>query len=244
MRRFVMGDIHGADRALIQCLERSNFNYETDHLIQLGDIIDGHNGAYGCVEELLKIKNLVSIIGNHDAWFIEFLKTGRHPKSWGNGGEATILSYNKSRIKEADYQNSKDLKPHDIPTTHRELFYNQKLYHITEDNCLFVHAGFKPNLTLQQQGYHLYDDRQFWDEIQKYKNSGIPDKFSVMKPYQNIYIGHSPTTKSGTDQPIQILNLINLDTGAAKGNNGRLTIMDLDTKAYWQSDHVDLLCGN
>lgn len=41
MRTLVMGDIHGGYKALMQCLERSKFDYEKDTLIQLGDICDG-----------------------------------------------------------------------------------------------------------------------------------------------------------------------------------------------------------
>jgi serine/threonine protein phosphatase 1 len=42
-KRLCMGDIHGNYKALMQCLERSNFNYEEDTLIQLGDVCDGHS---------------------------------------------------------------------------------------------------------------------------------------------------------------------------------------------------------
>jgi len=52
-RTFVMGDIHGAYRALVQCLQRSGFDYQYDILIQLGDIVDGHDEVFECVEELL-----------------------------------------------------------------------------------------------------------------------------------------------------------------------------------------------
>ncbi|NJN40909.1 MAG: hypothetical protein HC811_00350 [Flammeovirgaceae bacterium] len=41
MRRFVLGDIHGAYRALRQCLERASFSYDEDLLIALGDVSDG-----------------------------------------------------------------------------------------------------------------------------------------------------------------------------------------------------------
>lgn len=37
MRRLVMGDIHGAYKALKQCLYDSGFDYENDLLIQVGD---------------------------------------------------------------------------------------------------------------------------------------------------------------------------------------------------------------
>ena len=36
-----MGDIHGAYRALRQCLQRAQFDDENDHLICLGDVCDG-----------------------------------------------------------------------------------------------------------------------------------------------------------------------------------------------------------
>jgi len=61
MKTFVMGDIHGSLLALKQCLQRSKFNYQKDKLIVLGDIIDGHDDAFECVEELLKIRHLVAI---------------------------------------------------------------------------------------------------------------------------------------------------------------------------------------
>jgi hypothetical protein len=35
-----MGDIHGAYKALKQCLKRSGFDFHKDMLIQLGDIVD------------------------------------------------------------------------------------------------------------------------------------------------------------------------------------------------------------
>ncbi|MBM3246586.1 MAG: hypothetical protein FJZ13_04585, partial [Candidatus Omnitrophica bacterium] len=37
-----------------------------------------------------------------------------------------------------------------------------------------------------------------------------------------------------TLQPIHVCNVWNIDTGA--GWSGKLTIMDVDTKEYWQSD--------
>ena len=37
-RVLVMGDIHGAHKALVQCLKRSGFDNEKDTLIQLWEI--------------------------------------------------------------------------------------------------------------------------------------------------------------------------------------------------------------
>ncbi|ULT39931.1 hypothetical protein KRR40_34415 [Niabella defluvii] len=41
------------------------------------------------------------------------------------------------------------------------------------------------------------------------------------------------------NQPLNAFNIWNLDTGA--GSSGRLTIMDVDTKEYWQSDPLNEL---
>ena len=62
-RIFVIGDIHGAHKALVQVLERCEFDYENDQLITIGDIVDGWGDSYMVVEELLKIKNRIDIIG-------------------------------------------------------------------------------------------------------------------------------------------------------------------------------------
>src|SRR4051812_15465598 len=93
-RKFVMGDIHGACRALRQCLERSTFDYNEDQLIFLGDVADGWPETKDCVEELLKIKNLVFIFGNHDFWTLEWMETGHADDIWlSQGGDATVKSY-------------------------------------------------------------------------------------------------------------------------------------------------------
>jgi serine/threonine protein phosphatase 1 len=74
MKKFVIGDIHGGYKSLLQCLERSDFNYEEDQLIVLGDVVDGWPETPQCIEELLKVKNLIYIMGNHDAWADQWLR--------------------------------------------------------------------------------------------------------------------------------------------------------------------------
>jgi serine/threonine protein phosphatase 1 len=45
-KTFVIGDIHGAYLALKQVLERSDFDYENDLLITIGDIVDGWSDSF------------------------------------------------------------------------------------------------------------------------------------------------------------------------------------------------------
>lgn len=124
MKTFVIGDIHGANKALVQCLERSNFNNEEDTLIQLGDICDGWNEVYECVETLLGINKLIAIRGNHDDLFKEFINTNYHPFTWGQGGVGTLQSYCKNLNKEYNIKISginTSLKNYDIPDIHKDF---------------------------------------------------------------------------------------------------------------------------
>ena len=46
MKTYAIGDIHGAYKALIQCFERSKFDYKNDRLIVMGDVCDGYPEAF------------------------------------------------------------------------------------------------------------------------------------------------------------------------------------------------------
>ena len=89
---FCISDIHGSYRGLMQCFERSKFDYENDRLICMGDVPDGYPETKQCFNELLKIKNLVYIFGNHCFWFLDYAINGNAPEIWtSQGGIATCL---------------------------------------------------------------------------------------------------------------------------------------------------------
>ncbi|HYC86232.1 MAG TPA: metallophosphoesterase, partial [Chryseosolibacter sp.] len=119
-RTFVIGDIHGAFRALQQCLRRSAFNLKKDHLIFLGDVVDGWPETRECIDQLLQIDNLVWLMGNHDQWALEWMQTGFGENIWlDQGGKATVQSYRDG-----------------VPPGHREFLEHAKLYHVA-DSRLF-----------------------------------------------------------------------------------------------------------
>ncbi|HXB29036.1 MAG TPA: metallophosphoesterase [Puia sp.] len=251
MKTFVLGDIHGASRALDQCMERSGFDFENDRLIQLGDVVDGFSDVYDCVETLLRVKHLVALKGNHDDWFLEFIRTGYHPTGWNYSGKETALSYLKLTGRERFIKRGRDgyktaLDAKDIPRSHREFFKSQLLYHIDDENNCYVHAGFNRFLSFtMQKPETFYWDRELWLAALDYQT--MKDQNPAIGPFINfcecneIYIGHTPTVNWGTDKPMHAVNIFNMDTGARQG--GRLTIMDIRTKEYWQSDVVEELYG-
>ena len=231
-RILAIGDIHGAFRALKQCLECSKFDYEKDTLITIGDIVDGWGETYECVEELLKIKNRIDIKGNHDDWFQTYFETGIHPTEWRQGGEPTRTSYLKSVGKDV-------LNPGDIPETHKKFFTSQIYYYIYKGEICFTHGGFDRDHPIDiKQPYTLMWDRDLWEKAKCVSKGG---KLSTVDNFKRIFIGHTQckNMKNPEGFPLTMGGVTNLDTGG--GWDGKLTIMDVNTDEYWQSDLVKKL---
>ena len=251
-KTFVIGDIHGNYKGLLQCLERSGFENDVDTLISLGDVVDGHCESFEVVEELLKIKNLITIKGNHDDWFLQWLETGINPANWGQGQKATGLSYlSHSRPTQTWTVANKDLtgfevaiKSNDIPDSHIKFFKNQLPYYKDEQNNLFIHGGFNRHFFLDDQDKSMFCwDRDLWSQalsfgnmssLQTGTNKEFIPKFKILEKTKEIFIGHTSTQFWKVDEPMHAANIWNLDTGG--GWFGKISIMDIDTKEFWQSD--------
>ncbi len=54
--------------------------------------------------------------------------------------------------------------------------------------------------------------------------------------WDDIFVGHTTTEVYKTLKPVHACNVWALDTGG--GWSGKLTIMDIDSHEYWQSDLV------
>jgi serine/threonine protein phosphatase 1 len=246
-RTLVVGDIHGGYKALLQCLERSEFDKENDLLISLGDIADGWSEVPECIEELLTIKNLITIKGNHDDWAHHWLKSGEASRAWLNqGGKATFDAYTIHH-------------PNLMIKHEKEFFDKQLSYYIDDDNRGFVHGGFTSSKGL---GHEPHESNYFWDRdlwtlavlSHKRIHEGGNHQSRRFDKHKEIYLGHTPTimwdvkptyreyndinqSKNGNITiPMNRSNIWNLDTGGGFG--GKVTIIDIDTKEYFQSDFV------
>ena len=240
--------MHGSFKGLKQCLERSKFDYENDTLIQLGDVADGWPEVPECVEELLKIKNLIAIRGNHDDWTHTWLKTGSSMKAWINqGGKATFNAY---------------LDRPQLMIEHEQRFFSkQHNYYIDDKNRAFMHAGFNSRKGVGHEAYpaEYYWDRDMWQLAlmlhKSYSKGTLEDKkqhSTRFLRHHEVYIGHTSTgnwnakgkmpemhdpnqkLNGPITVPMNRCNVWNMDTGG--GFEGKVTIMDIDTKEYWQSD--------
>jgi serine/threonine protein phosphatase 1 len=226
MKRFVLGDVHGGYKALKQVLEASKLDYANDQLICLGDVADGWGEVVESFEELLKIKNLIYILGNHDDWLLDYLINGYTPRIWtSQGGQASMESYAKHP---------------ELMQSHRVLLETAMLYCVTNDNKLFVHGGFDWHFSPEFQSRDvLLWDRELFNVAQMWERWNHIDGREVnkVKLYDEVFIGHTSTSYTQRDlKPVHVSNVWNLDQGA--GWEGKLTLMDIDSKEYWQSDLV------
>jgi len=131
------------------------------------------------------------------------------------------------------------LNPGDIPETHQLFFRQQHLYYIDDLNNCFVHAGFDMSRPFKgQRPQEYYWNRNLWTSAVSFEadKSGQKTKpvFQMATEFKEIFLGHTTTAFWKTNHPMHAANLWNLDTGG--GSEGRLTIMNLHTKQYWQSD--------
>lgn len=224
-RKLVLGDIHGGHKALLQVLERSQFN-DDDTLIFLGDVADGWPQTNECIETLIGIPNLIHLLGNHDEWMRQWTQTGRRDRIWTTqGGQNTIDSYG-----------SLD----DVPDSHAQYLEDALLWH-EDDERIFVHAGWPYSINSHPVAYDLSDElywnRSLYLNAVQSADAGM-DKITKWK---EVYIGHTSTWNS-SEVPHNVCEVWNMDQGA--GWSGKLSIMDIDTKEFWQSDVVSTLYPN
>ena len=232
-RTYVIGDVHGALRALKQGIERAALRHD-DRLVFLGDYVDGWSQSRQVIEYLMLLDteyNCIFIKGNHDAWCEEWLGGWGASRDWlYHGGDATVSSYAGITAKETG--------------RHLEFFARMRPYFEDGMERLFVHAGFSSMRGPSAEHYasNFFWDRTLWETALAIDDRIPPD--SVFYPkrlrlYKEIFIGHTPTTNYGFDVPMHRCNVWNVDTGAAF--TGKVTVMDADNKKFIQSDTVQQL---
>jgi serine/threonine protein phosphatase 1 len=236
MRTLVIGDIHGGLKALMQIIHNAKIT-TNDTLIFLGDYVDGWSESPDTLDFLItlnKTHKCVFLQGNHDELLLDWL-TFNHKnideEMWyKHGGKATVLAY-------TNVSSEKKLE-------HIEFLKSLKNYYLDSENRLFIHAGFTNmnGVTFEYFPKLFYWDRTLWetalalDQNLEKTNTLYPKRLAL---YKEIYIGHTPVTRIGKTIPVQKANIWNIDTGAAF--TGPLTILDVDSKEFWQSQPLPYL---
>ncbi|MCE8006258.1 metallophosphoesterase family protein [Aestuariivita sp.] len=212
---YAIGDIHGQLAMLEEALDKIASDGGPDaRIVFLGDYVDRGPDCRGVIERLVQGqsegRNWVTLKGNHDRMFQWFMEdTPRHDPHllvgfhWFHdliGGVETMASYGVTFHSQTRLKSIHAAAKEAVPQTHTD-FLNALPTSYETDALIFVHAGIRPRLALEdqteedlvwiRQSFHAYTD-----------------------PHPKLVVhGHTPV-----EQATHYGNRVNLDTGAGYGN--------------------------
>ena len=218
-RVYAIGDIHGYVEVLGKLHEKIDADLrerpiDQAVIVYLGDYIDRGPDSKGVIDHLITreidVPQLrpIYLLGNHeDAMFNEFMNDPKgHRQDWLHwGGVECAQSYGVNIDPVAPI----DLQAEDIaaalrdalPLTHQEFYKNLSLYYI-EGDYLFVHAGIRPDVPM--------------DEQTKQDLTFTRQPFMSHEAYHPYYVVHGHTAMRNHQVDIRP-NRMNLDTGLYEG---------------------------
>lgn len=225
LRVYAIGDIHGRLDLLDQLLFRIDADERTresarSELIFLGDLVDRGPDSAGVVQRALEISRLRPsrfLMGNHEEVFLKALDGSLEALRFfvKIGGRATILSYGVDRAgyDALEFEELLEELIERVPAEHVAFlrsFENQ----IAIGDYLFVHAGIRPRVALEEQSGG--DLRWIRSEFLDYRGTHGPI----------VVHGHTIC-----DEVEERSNRIGIDTGAFA--SGRLTALGLEGSERW-----------
>jgi serine/threonine protein phosphatase 1 len=211
-RIYAVGDIHGRADLLLDTIARIEDDLRRRPIayaveVYLGDYIDRGPDSSTVIDALairMVDNGAVCLRGNHEALMEDFLRERIDFESWQKlGALQTLASY---YIQPREGDSSADLRRrlHSLlPRTH-ELFLQCLHNSYACGDFLFVHAGIRPGVSIEQQDANDL----IWIRREFLESDAHHGKFIVH--------GHSPVP-----HPDIRHNRINIDTGAWK--TGTLT---------------------
>lgn len=215
-RVYAIGDVHGCLERLVaihELIAEDLAERPTKHatLIHLGDYVDRGPESAQVVDWLLSgppvpTSTIVNLMGNHEHLMLNALASGQTEAAevWlANGGSDSLMSWGVPRgAPQADWAGR-------VPVPHL-TFLRDLPTHARIGPYLFVHAGIRPGLALEQQSRH----DMLWIR-EPFLSSRLDHGFVVVH-------GHTPR-----QEPTVRPNRIGIDTGAVMG--GALTCVVLET---------------
>ena len=215
---YAIGDVHGCLdqlRALEQKIVADSAGIPGRKLlVMLGDYIDRGPNSAGVIDHLLarppETFERICLMGNHEVMGAAFLDRP-HPRSdWlAFGGSQTLQSYGLAAMALEGKRPARlrQLLDAHIPNDHRD-FLRSLPWTLSLPGWLFVHAGLKPGIPLEDQ----HPDDLFWIRDEFFGSPGLPQ--------QRIVHGHTPAA-----DPVFTPARICIDTGAFA--TGRLTALKI-----------------
>lgn len=187
---YAIGDIHGCLtelRALEQAIFADAASIEGEKwLVYLGDYLDRGPDSAAVLDHLMTRPpadfRRLCLAGNHEAMALAYLHSPSHTSDWlGFGGLETLYSYGISpaELQKTSARGLEALIRSHVPEEHRR-FLEQLLLTVSVPGYIFVHAGLRPGVTIEQQS----EQDLLW----------IRDEFFRAPPWPDLRVvhGHTP----------------------------------------------------
>jgi serine/threonine protein phosphatase 1 len=224
---YAIGDVHGRADLLGALQDQIAADARASDAgrrvaVYLGDYVDRGPASRGVIDRLLDRPlpgfESVHLMGNHEAFLLQFLETVAAGPGWMmNGGRATLASYGvapPARITDPeDLAKAQAALRAALPDDHRDFLQSLSLLHV-EGDYAFVHAGVRPGVPLEEQAPSdlLWIREPFLD---------------WSEPFERVVV-HGHTIVEAPDiRP----NRIGIDTGAFA--SGVLTSLVLEADRRW-----------
>jgi serine/threonine protein phosphatase 1 len=166
-RLYAVGDIHGRADLLSRLLDRiaddaARHPHCRPTLVFLGDYVDRGPQSRQVVERLqagppaggsLAAAEWICLRGNHEDYLLRFLDDLTAGRAWcANGGVETVQSYAGAlpETHSGDIAALQLALTRSLPRSHLRFLSRLPLWHRAGD-YLFVHAGIRPGIALDQQ---------------------------------------------------------------------------------------------
>jgi serine/threonine protein phosphatase 1 len=214
---YAIGDVHGCAAELEILLERLTID-ENTLVIFLGDYVDRGPDSRRVIDLIIELKKsceVVALMGNHEAMFLDFLE---RPESLGsglfimNGGGATLANYGGP---DGSWE---------VPKAHVEFLKDLKFFYETESH-FYVHAGVPLKKSLRELDPAADRETFLWTRGPFLNSDHNWGKIVVH--------GHTPNMK-----PERKPNRINIDTACVFG--GQLTAYDVSNDKFISVERTSL----
>lgn len=203
MRLIAIGDIHGDISKLNRLLNKLGLQ-EDDTIVFLGDYIDRGLYSRQVIDKLVQLSKCCHcefLMGNHEYYLLMMLDGNKYAEQFflEYGGIQTLDSYGSIK---------------NIFKIHGDFFNNLKHYYLTE-KYLFVHAGIRPDKSLEEQ-----------DELDMLiiRDNFINHKHKLK---QKVIFGHTPYKEPYIED-----DKIGIDTGCGKYSDSPLTALICEEEKF------------
>lgn len=223
-RVYAIGDIHGRCDLLneliakIEADEAERGPAETT-IILLGDLVDRGPDSAGVIEAAIELsarRRVRTLCGNHEEMFLKSLESEKVLREFLRfGGRETVLSYpiEQAEYAELTFEQLRGRLCEIVPAAHLEFLSGLEDWIVIGD-YLFVHAGIKPGVEIEEQS--IQDLR--WIR-EPFLSAAAPSRHCVVHGH-TIY-----------EAPVEAPGRIGIDTGAYQ--SGVLTALGLEADRRW-----------